>query len=171
MLSESAQNRFVPSPRLQRIMHALIGVCLAVACTVDPYRERSHALDRHALAFQEYLSEERAQAAMRENVEIEAIAAQLSMSISKREEVAPVDQHDSDRVLYISATETAARNWIALAGYWAANKEYEEARLTYERVLGTYTSTRYKPYRDQALEGLEELKVLQAGVKRDPAPD
>ena len=146
---------------------ALAGMVFVEACTHDLYHERVDALERHASAFRGYVEVGAVQAATRENVQIEALAAQLSIAISKRSEAGPVGEHDQDRVLYETATKTAVKNWLALAGYFFRATRYEEARTTYHHVLDMYTARRYQPFRAQAKEGLRGLEAIEGNKESE----
>ncbi len=136
---------------------------LLLSCFSDREMKRVK-LENHSRSFRHNLEADLVESAARDNRQIEAIAAELSLAMGKRAEETPLPEYEEDRELYRNATEIAVANWLALARHYAATGRYAQARASYRRVLEHYTAPRYRTTRAEAQEGLQEFEVL------DPAP-
>jgi TolA-binding protein len=60
----------------------------------------------------------------------------------------------------ITAIDTAARNWLALGRQLTANKQYDQARAAYQRVIDTYTGEAEQPFRERAARAKQDIDIL-----------
>lgn len=151
--------------RLLTVLAAFLAGLALASCAGDIYQQRAKAMKNHAGAFYKNLEKDRVAAAILDNEQIEAMAAQMEEGILKRENKLAASQIDRDWMQVKAARETAAENWLALGKYLVLKKRYEQARGTYQRVLGTYTDARYRAYQEQARAGLRDLDLILAPAK------
>jgi hypothetical protein len=151
-------------PALMVLTVLLAGLALS-GCAGDIYQQRAKTMKNHTAAFYKNLEKDRVAAAILDNEQIEAMAAQMEESILRRENQLAASQIDRDWMQVKAAREAAAENWLALAKYLVLKKRYDQARGTYQRVLGTYTEARYRAYAEQARAGLRDLDLILAPTK------
>ncbi|HEX2056003.1 MAG TPA: hypothetical protein VHF07_05890 [Nitrospiraceae bacterium] len=135
------------------------------ACSHDVHQERAATIKDHVEAFYNHLTHDRVAAAIRENEEIEAMAARMGVTIQRRVNQPGTNQIDREWTDLKTANETAAQNWLALGQYPSIKKQYPQARATYQRVVDTYTGDTERVYRDQAQRALRDLDMLSAPAK------
>lgn len=140
---------------------------LWIGCSHDVHQERTATIKDHVEAFYDHLTHDRVAAAIRENEEIEAMAARMGATIKRRVNQPGANQVDREWTDLKTANETAAQNWLALGQYLSIKKQYPQARATYIRVLDTYTGDTDRPYREQAQRALRDLDMLSAPAKSD----
>ncbi|WP_447978319.1 hypothetical protein [Candidatus Nitrospira bockiana] len=146
----------------------LLLASIAAGCGQDRYRERTDAIKAHTKQFYSQLEDGRVEAAVRENQEIEAVAAHIGEDIRRRGHEPGANQIDRDWVQYKAANEAAVQNWLALAQYLAIKKQYERAQATYRRILDHYPQGLDQRYAEQARQGLHALRILEAGPEPRP---
>ena len=144
---------------LRRVLF-LIAMLVFSSCTHDPYQQRADVMKDHVESFYSNLKSDRVASAIRDNEQIEAMAAQMGQSIRTRANQPAMNQVDREGVLYKTASETAVENWLSLARYLVIKKRYDQARATYQRILETYTGPAYRTYTDQAAAGLRDVNIL-----------
>jgi hypothetical protein len=142
-----------------------LAVLVASGCAHDLYEQRADTMKAHVKAFYKHLQSDQVSAAIFENEQIEAMAHQIGDSILRRQNQLAASEIDRDWMQVKSAHETAAENWLALAKYLVLKKRYDQARGAYQRILATYTDTRYRTYAEQAKAGLRDLDLILAPTK------
>ncbi len=117
-----------------------IGICLLLAgCAAeDFYEKQAQVIDRHLEAFHKDLEENRLEAALLENEEIEAIAVEVAAAIKQRGRPMATNQLDQEWRLLNKATAAAMGNRLALGQHLAGKKRYEQAIIVYERLIAGY---------------------------------
>jgi TolA-binding protein len=141
--------------------------CLAVTfsgCAHDTYQHRAEIIKDHVEAFYSHLKANRVGAAVHENQQIEAMADEMAETVTKRVQLQGTSHAEREFALMKTARETAAQNWIALGQYFAINRQTDQARATYQRVVETYTNPTERTYREQAARALKDLTIVS------PAP-
>jgi len=114
----------------------------------------------HVEAFYSDLKANRVASAIRENEQIEAMAGKSGQTIRTRLNQPAMNQVDKEGVLYKTASETAVENWLSLGRYFMIKQRYNEARVTYQRILDTYTGPSFRVYREQATTGLRDIDIV-----------
>lgn len=114
----------------------------------------------HAVAFQTNLKANRIEAAIFENEEIEATASEVANAIRKRDQPLPNGQVDYEWKLLKTAIDAAAGNWLALGRRLTINKQYDQARAAYQRVIDTYTGEAEQPFRERAARAKQDIDIL-----------
>lgn len=142
-------------------MACVLCLPLLLSCFSDREMKRVK-LENHSRSFRDHLEADFVDSATRDNRQIEAIAAELSLAMGKRSEHTPLPEYEGDQELYRSATEIAVENWLALARHYADTGRYPQARATYRVILDQYTAARFRTTRAEAEQGLQELEVLQS---------
>lgn len=140
-----------------------IALCLLItitACGHDFYRQRVDMIRAHAVAFQTNLKANRIEAAIFENEEIEATASEVANAIRKRDQPLPNGQVDYEWKLLKTAIDAAAGNWLALGRRLTINKQYDQARAAYQRVIDTYTGEAEQPFRERAARAKQDIDIL-----------
>lgn len=133
---------------------------LSIGCAHDTYQQRADILKEHVEAFYSHLKANHVEAAVRENEQIEAMAAQMGETVRKRAQLQGSTQVEREFALMKTANEAAAQNWLALGQYFSIKKQYAQARATYQRVVDTYTNPTDRSYREQAQRALKDLDIL-----------
>src|SRR5262249_9021536 len=136
----------------------------ACAHNYDFYKQRAERIRVHATAFQTNLKANRIEAAIYENEEIEATASEVSNAIKKRGQPLANGQVDQELRLMKMAIDTAASNWLALGRQLTTNKQYDQARAAYQRVLDTYTGEAEQPFRERAARAKHDIDILNPPV-------
>lgn len=156
----------MPADRLDRFhrIGAAVLCLLLSACGHDFYQQRAERIRAHADAFQSHLKANRIEAAIYENEEIEAAASEVSRAIQKRERPLASDQVDHEWKLLKSAIDAAATNWLALGRQLTTNKQYDQARAAYQRVIETYTGEAEQHFRERAARAKRDLDILNPPV-------
>ena len=146
-----------------------LAVCigLSAGCARDTYEQRASLVKDHVENFYSNLKANRVEAAIHENEEIEAMADQMAETVRKRAQLQGTTQAEREFALMKTARETAAQNWIALGQYFAIKKQPERARVTYQRVIDTYTNPTERTYREQAARALKDLDILAPAARRE----
>jgi hypothetical protein len=130
----------------------------------DFYKQRTAKILAHVEAFQTNLKASRIEAAIYENEEIEAVASEVASAIKKRGQPLATDQVDYEWKLLKTAIEAAAGNWLALGRHLTINKQYDQARAAYQRVLDTYTGEAEQQYRERAARAKRDIDILNPPV-------
>jgi len=142
-----------------------IVLCLLLAgCGHDFYKQRADVLRAHSTAFQANLKANRIEAAIFENEEIEATASEVAIAIRKRDQPLPNGQVDYEWKLLKTAIDAAAGNWLALGRRLTINKQYDQARAAYQRVIDTYTGEAERPYRERAARAMRDIDILNPPI-------
>ncbi len=150
---------------------SFIVICLLlVGCGHDFYRQRADVIKAHAEAFQTNLKANRVAAAIHENEEIEAVASQVADAIRKRSQPLAPNQKDHEWVLLKAAIDAAIGNWLALGRHLTMNKQYDQARAAYQRVIDTYTGEPEQPYRERAARAKRDIDILNPSSISRSAP-
>mgnify|MGYP001325803618 CR=1 FL=1 len=136
-----------------------------VQCSHDIHEKRAASIKDHVEAFYDHLIHDRVAAAVRENEEIEHLSSQLGDIIKRRVNQPGTNQIDREWMDLRTANETAAQNWLALGQYLSIKKQYAQARVTYQRVVDTYTGSTERTYREQAERAIRDLDILNPPVK------
>jgi len=140
---------------------ALVGCSLMLAsCVHDTYHEQANLIKNHVEAFYDHLKTNRVESAIRDNEQIEAMASQMGDTVRKGAVQQGTTTVEREFALMSTAYEAAATNWLALGQYFAIKRQYPQARVTYRRVIDTYTNPTDRPYREQALRALKDLDML-----------
>ena len=147
-------------PRFTLWAPVLLGSFLFVHCAHDIYQERANAVKNHTEAFYTHLKANRVESAVRENEQIEAMAAEMAQTVRKRAGQQGSTGVEREFALMKTTNEAAAANWLALGQYFAIKKQYAQAKATYQRVINTYTNPTERSYREQAARALEDLNIL-----------
>jgi hypothetical protein len=137
---------------------------LLTACGHDFYKQRTDTIRAHVEAFQTNLKANRIEAAIYENEEIEAAASEVANAIKKRGKPLPTDQADHELKLLKTAIDAAAGNWLALGRKLTMNKQYDQARAAYQRVIDTYTGEAEQPFRERAARAKRDIDILNPPV-------
>lgn len=150
----------------QRTSSLVLCLLLITACAhnYDFYKQRAERIRVHATAFQTNLKANRIEAAIYENEEIEATASELANAIKKRDQPLANGQVDQEWKLLKMAIDTAASNWLALGRQLTTNKQYDQARAAYQRVLDTYTGEAEQPFRERAARAKHDIDILNPPV-------
>lgn len=135
-------------------------IFLLAACAHDTYQQRADLIKEHSDAFYTHLKGNRVESAVRENEQIEAMAADMGRTVRTRASAQGTTHVEREFALMKTAREAAATNWLALGQYFAIKKQYPQARSTYERIIKTYDHPTDRPYREQAARALEDLNIL-----------
>jgi hypothetical protein len=151
--------------RILTVLAVFLGGLAVASCAGDIYQQRAKTMKSHTADFYKNLEKDRVAAAILDNEQIEAMAAQMEEGILKRQNQLAASEIDRDWMQVKAAREVAAENWLALAKYLVLKKRYDQARGTYQRVLGTYTEARYRAYAEQARAGLRDLDLILAPAK------
>ncbi|HLZ33194.1 MAG TPA: hypothetical protein VKP13_04200 [Nitrospira sp.] len=142
-----------------------IVLCLLLtACGHDFYKQRADMIRAHVEAFQTHLKANRIEAAIYENEEIEATASEVANAIRKRDQPLANGQVDHEWKLLKAAIDAAATNWLALGRRLTSNKQYDQARAAYQRVIDTYSGEAEQPYRERAARAKRDLDILNPPV-------
>jgi hypothetical protein len=141
---------------------------LAANCAHDTYQKRADILKDHVEGFYSNLKVNRVEAAVHENEAIESMANQMADTVRKRAKLQGTTQVEREFALMQTARETAAQNWIALGQYFAIKKQPERARITYQRIIDTYTNPAERPYREQAARALKDIDLLSPSTRTTP---
>ena len=126
----------------------------------DIYQQRTAIINAHDEAFQKNLKANRVEAAIHENQEIEATVSQEAEAVRKRKQPWPPELVDHEMILLKTATDAAVRNWLTLGRHFALNKQYNQARFAYQRIIDTYTGDAEKPYRERAAQAKRDMDIL-----------
>jgi hypothetical protein len=118
----------------------------------------------HVVAFQTNLKANRIEAAIFENEEIEAAASEVANTIRKRDKPLANGQVDHEWKLLKTAIDAAAGNWLALGRQLTVNKQYDQARAAYQRVIDTYTGEAEQPYRERAARAKRDIDILNPPI-------
>ncbi|MGH7231859.1 MAG: hypothetical protein ACREJU_10950 [Nitrospiraceae bacterium] len=137
---------------------ALSVVCLA--CAQDLYQQRTDTMKKHISNFYDHLQSDRVRAAILENERLEAMASTVGAEIRRDPQSLADNRVNRDWILFKTANQAAAENWLSLGRYLAHRKRYDEARGAYRRVLRTYHGEQFRPYLDQANAGLQDLDTI-----------
>ncbi len=136
----------------------------ACANNFDFYKQRANRIQAHAQAFQTNLRANLFEAAIYENEEIEATASEVANAIKKRGQPLANDQVDHEWKLLKTAIDTAAGNWLALGRKLTTNKQYDQARAAYQRVIDTYTGEAEQSFRERAARSKRDIDILNPPV-------
>ena len=152
-----------------RLFHQLSSIlfCLLItACAheYDFYNKRADMIRAHVVIFQTYLKANRIEAAIYENEEIEATASEVSNAIKKRGKPLANNQVDYEWKLLKMAIDAAATNWLALGRQLTINKQYDQARAAYQRVIETYTGEAEQSYRERAARAKRDIDILNPPI-------
>jgi hypothetical protein len=154
----------MPAYQTSRFLEtSLILLCLlltACANDFDFYRQRSNRIQAHDHAFQTNLRANRFEAAIYENEEIETTASEVANAIKKRGQPLANGQVDHEWKLLKTAIDTAAGNWLDLGRQLTVNKQYDQARAAYQRVIDTYTGEAEQPFRERAARAKRDIDIL-----------
>lgn len=131
-----------------------------IGCGHDVYKQRAEMIHAHVGAFQTNLKANRVEAAIYENEEIEAVASQVADAIRQRTQPLASDRFDPEWKLLKTAIDAAVGNWMALGRHLAINKQYNQARAAYQRIIDTYTGETERPYRERAARGKRDIDIL-----------
>jgi hypothetical protein len=139
---------------------------LLTACAheFDFYKQRADMIRAHVVAFQTNLKANRIEAAIYENEEIEATASEVGNTIRKRDRPLPNGQVDYEWKLLKMAIDAAATNWLALGRQLTINKQYDQARAAYQRVIDTYTGEPEQPFRERAARAKRDIDILNPPI-------
>lgn len=135
-------------------------VLIMSGCAADPYQRRADVMKDHVENFYTHLKTNRVAAAVHENEQIEAMADQMADTVRKQGQLQGTSQVEREFALMKTARGTAAQNWIALGQYFAIKQQPEKARVSYQRVVDTYTDQTERTYREQAARALNDLEIL-----------
>jgi hypothetical protein len=145
--------------------------CLGLSgCGHDVYTQRTEMIKAHVGVFQANLKANRVEAAIYENEEIEAVASQVADAIRQRTQPVPSDRVDPEWKLLKTAIDAAVGNWLALGRYLAMNKQYNQARFAYQRIIDTYTGETERSYRERAARAKRDLDILNPPSISTSAP-
>ena len=135
--------------------------CLMLTgCGHDVYKQRAEKIQTHVGAFQTNLKANRLEAAIYENEEIEAMASQVADAIKQRTKPVASDRVDPEWKLLKTAIDAAVGNWLALGRHLAMNRQYNQARSAYQRIVDTYTGETERPYRERAARAKRDIDIL-----------
>ena len=159
-------------PRLTACRSVVLVACglMLASCAHDTYQERANLIKNHADAFYGNLKTNRVESAIRDNEQIEAMASQMGDTVRKRASQQGTTTVEREFALMNTANEAAATNWLALGQYFAIKRQYPQARVTYRRVIDTYTNLTDRPYREQALRALRDLDMLNPSTTTTTNP-
>lgn len=160
------ENDMTMRSRLRNSLMAYTLVCFAATfsgCTHDTYQHRTDIIKNHVEEFYSHLKANRVGAAVHENQQIEAMADEMAETVKKRVQLQGASHAGREFALMKTARETAAQNWIALGQYFAINRQPDQARATYQRVVETYTNPTERTYREQAARALKDLRIVSPG--------
>ncbi len=150
---------------LYRQTSAIVLCLLLAACSHhDFYKQRADMIRTHVEAFQTNLKANRIEAAIYENEEIEATASEVGNAIRKRDRPLPNGQVDYEWKLLKMAIDAAATNWLALGRQLTINKQYDQARAAYQRVIDTYTGEAEQPFRERAARAKRDIDILNPPI-------
>lgn len=152
---------------------SMILLCLLLtACAnhFDFYKQRANRIQAHTHAFQTNLMANRFEEAIYENEEIEATASEVANAIKKRSQPLPNGEVDHEWKLLKTAIDTAAGNWLVLARRLTANKQYDQARAAYQRVIDTYTGEAEQQFRERAARSKRDIDILNPPTISTSAP-
>jgi hypothetical protein len=142
-------------------------LCLLLAACAhdyDFYQQRADRIQGHVRAFQTNLKANRIEAAIYENEEIEAIASEVANAIRKRGQPLANNKVDYEWKLLKTAIDSAAGNWLVLGRQLTINKQYDQARAAYQRVIETYTGEAEQPFRERAARAKRDIDILNPPV-------
>jgi hypothetical protein len=161
-LEASNQERTMLANQLSLFRGTLITVIFLglIGCGHDVYKQRTEMIQAHAGAFQTNLKANRVEAAIYENEEIEAMASQVADAIRQRTQPVASDRVDPEWKLLKTAIDAAVGNWLALGRHLAMNKQYNQARFAYQRIIDTYTGETERPYRERAARAKRDIDIL-----------
>lgn len=148
---------------------SFIVICLCLlltACAHDFnfYQQRADRIRAHVNAFQIHLKANHIEAAIFENEEIEATASEVANAIRKRDQPVASDKVDYEWKLLKTAIDAAAGNWLALGRQLTVNKQYDQARASYQRVIDTYTGEAEQPFRERASRAKRDIDILNPPI-------
>ena len=138
---------------------ALLALIMS-SCAHNTYQQRADVIKDHVEDFYAHLKANRVGAAVHENQQIEAMAAQMAQTVRKRAQLQGTSQVEREFALMKTARETAAQNWIALGQYFAIKQQTDKARASYQRVVDAYTNPAERTYREQAARALKDLNIV-----------
>jgi hypothetical protein len=141
-----------------------------VGCGHDVYKQRAEMIHSHVGAFQANLKANRVEAAIYDNEEIEALASQVADAIRQRTQPVASDRLDPEWKLLKTAIDAAVGNWLALGRHLAINKQYDQARFAYQRIIDTYTGETERPYRERAARAKRDIDILNPPSISTSAP-
>jgi hypothetical protein len=142
-------------------------LCLLLAACAhdyDFYKQRADMIRAHVVAFQTNLKANRIESAIFENEEIEAAASEVANAIRKRDQPLAKDKVDYEWKLLKTAIDAAAGNWLALGRQLTINKQYDQARAAYQRVIDTYTGDAEQPFRERAARAKRDIDILNPPI-------
>lgn len=143
-----------------KILAGLIIVTTLPGCTGDRYQQQAEVIKGHVKTFYDNLQSHQVDQAVSENEQIEVIALSAQEHLLRR--VGQMNQGEKmqEWKIIITAKETAAENWLALARYFSETKQYNKARGTYRRIIETYQGPPYQLYVDRAKNGLRDVETI-----------
>lgn len=136
-----------------------LGLLLS-GCAKDRYQQRADLIKDHTSAFYEHLQKGHVAEAVLENERVEALGHQSETALLRHADRYDNNQKVREWVLVKMAYEAAAENWLSLARYFIQNKQYQEARGTYQRVIESYQDESYQAYVYRAKAGLRDLDLI-----------
>jgi hypothetical protein len=145
----------------------VLSLCLLLAACAhdyDFYKQRADMIRAHVVAFQTNLKANRIESAIFENEEIEAAASEVANAIRKRDQPLAKDKVDYEWKLLKTAIDAAAGNWLALGRQLTINKQYDQARAAYQRVIDTYTGDAEQPFRERAARAKRDIDILNPPI-------
>ena len=151
----------------RQISSLLLCLCFlleACAHSYDFYQQRTDMIRAHVVAFQTNLRANRIEAAIFENEEIEAAASEVANAIKKRDQPLAKDKVDYEWKLLKTAIDAAAGNWLVLGRQLTINKQYDQARAAYQRVIETYTGDAEQPFRERAARAKRDIDILNPPI-------
>lgn len=152
---------------LRQTSSMVLCLCLLLAACAhdyDFYQQRADRIRAHANAFQTNLKANHIEAAIYENEEIEAIASEVANAIRKRGQPLANNKVDYEWKLLKTAIDAAAGNWLVLGRQLTINKQYDQARAAYERVIETYTGEAEQPFRERAARAKRDIDILNPPI-------
>src|SRR5262245_56495038 len=158
--SISEGTMLVKPRRLARGTLIMMACLMLIGCAHDVYKQRTQMIQAHVRAFQTQLRANQLEAAMYENEEIEAMASQVADVIRQRPQPVASNRVDPEWKLLKTAIDAAVGNWLALGRHLAMNKQYNQARSAYQRILDTYTGETERSYRERAARAKRDIAIL-----------
>jgi predicted ATPase len=88
----------------------------------------------------------------------------VANAIRKRDQPLAKDKVDYEWKLLKTAIDAAAGNWLALGRQLTINKQYDQARAAYQRVIDTYTGDAEQPFRERAARAKRDIDILNPPI-------
>lgn len=151
----------VPTRWLSLLIGGLLAGILSLhGCAGNRYEQKAETIKEYVNSFYENLEARKVEEAVYANQQIETVALESEAYLLRRVGQMSHAERTREWKVIKSARETAAENWLSLARYFLQVGEYERARLTYKRLIESYSDPAYETYVTRATTGLRDVDLF-----------